>query len=551
MKIITLVLSILISIVSFSSSFLVIDSKVYATAIDPQTLINPSEFIIEVQAGKSISDVLSPQELSSYEVEQLPNSNFYKITLNNTAARGFGVTDNDTIVKYGSQNVSEHTRFSDTIRQRPSVKSLEANTYFELSTVDTSTEDDDNSVFVNTRQEADEPEERAIPTRKIRVAVLDTAINISHPSISSRLLKSNGKVVGYDFANDDGNLEQGDTSHGTSVTGVIIANSNPAEHYNGGLCQNECVVIPIQVCNQYCSSWDVNEGIEFAVANGADVINMSFAGPGKSTATEQIIQKYYREKGTVFVAASGNNNSSSPYYPAALKHVVSVGSIDSLEAGRSKFSNYGNTVDVAAPGLNVKIIRPGTSKISSGSGTSFSSPYAAAIIAKFLYSQNNLRSYQVETIIRTDGHVNFAGNVAPVGLGVISLDMMRVSSKLKVKGIFPAGNYNTLPVALNISTLHTFKWIPQKIQQIMPQEMEVFITNKAGSIIYSQRFVVATDELIKCSDTKKTCQATIDLASLNLEKNVKYLWGVNSYSIINGKSKFKTLNSLSVLKLKD
>jgi hypothetical protein len=124
-------------------------------------------------------------------------------------------------------------------------------------------------------------------------------------------------------------------------------------------------------------SWIVS-GVIWATDHGAEIINMSLGAPYDSSALEDAIN-YAWSKGVVVVAAAGNNGDTAPMYPAHYANCIAVAATDASDA-RTAWSNYGDWVDVAAPGLSVY----STLKNSSygyKSGTSMAAPHVAGLAA--------------------------------------------------------------------------------------------------------------------------------------------------------------------------
>ena len=112
----------------------------------------------------------------------------------------------------------------------------------------------------------------------------------------------------------------------------------------------------------------------YAVNHGAKVVNCSWGGGGYSN-YEQSVVDYALSKGTLIVAAAGNDNSNEDFYPASYKGVLSVAATDQNDV-RASFSNYAANVSVCAPGVSVYSTFD-TLSFSNVSGTSFSSPLTA------------------------------------------------------------------------------------------------------------------------------------------------------------------------------
>ncbi len=176
------------------------------------------------------------------------------------------------------------------------------------------------------------------------VAVLDTGVDLGHPDLQGAF------VAGYDTVNEDADPSD-DHGHGTMVAGVIAARGN-----NGigvaGACWR-CSLMPVKVISAsgHGSASDIAEGILWATAHGARVINMSFTLSAADASIAAAVEQA-RAQGVVLVAAAGNNGTTDVTYPAAFPGVVSVAGTDAADA-RYAWSSFGSWVQLAAPGCNM------------------------------------------------------------------------------------------------------------------------------------------------------------------------------------------------------
>lgn len=204
---------------------------------------------------------------------------------------------------------------------------------------------------------------------QVIVAVLDTGVLPNHPDLQGKL------VTGYDFISDAQNALDGDgidpdptdpgdqslggssSFHGTHVTGIIAAATDNGVGVAGTGWQTR--VMPLRVLGKNGgTSFDMCQALNYAAglandsstlpARRADIVNMSFGGPGASQ-TEQDCINSARNAGVILIAAAGNDGDSAPIYPAAYNGVVSVSAVN-LSKQLASYSNYGPTIDVAAPG---------------------------------------------------------------------------------------------------------------------------------------------------------------------------------------------------------
>ena len=184
------------------------------------------------------------------------------------------------------------------------------------------------------------------------IAILDTGADFAHPDLDDKLLSN-----GYDFINDDPDPID-DEGHGTLVAGIAAAETNN-EVGIAGVAWN-CRILPIKIVDN--TGWtDVSTevaGINWAILNGADVINLSLGGPGVSQSEQDAIRAAYNN-GIVVVAAAGNDGVAT-YYPAGYPECMAVAATNSRDE-RVTFvntatdpmpweSNFGPEIDVAAPG---------------------------------------------------------------------------------------------------------------------------------------------------------------------------------------------------------
>jgi thermitase len=212
----------------------------------------------------------------------------------------------------------------------------------------------------------------AVPTgRTVIVAVIDSGICASHPDLQGRIMQ------GYDFVEND-NDPQDVFGHGCGVAGVIAANSNNAEGI-AGIAPN-VQIMPLRVLDEggignYAL---IASAIVHAADNGADIINLSLAGPTYSQIMADAVT-YAINKGVVVIAAAGNQARERAFYPAAYPSVIAVGSIDPNLA-QSAFSNYGAEIDIWAPGRDI-LTTTNDGGYDFESGTSFAAPIVAGITA--------------------------------------------------------------------------------------------------------------------------------------------------------------------------
>lgn len=199
------------------------------------------------------------------------------------------------------------------------------------------------------------------------VAVLDTGVDATHPDLAGALVPGTNTATGTDIG-----------THGTAVAGVIAARADNG--IGGAGMAPAAKVMPVRVCDGSCASGAVARGILWAADHGADVINMSLAGPGYSDVTAAAI-RYALSKNISVIASSGNDGlAGNPVmYPAANSGVIAVGA--TTPAGvPAEWAVHGWQVDLATVGETVLAPQPGGG-YADVSGTSFSGPAVAGAVA--------------------------------------------------------------------------------------------------------------------------------------------------------------------------
>jgi thermitase len=186
-------------------------------------------------------------------------------------------------------------------------------------------------------------------------------------------------------------------------------------------------IMPVRVLNSdgVGTLWTIVEGLKYAVANHAQVINLSLSFARNSGVLTNAVNDAWAA-GAIVVCAAGNRNSQVPIFPAGNSHVITVAGLDAMNA-KASFSNFGATVDVCAPAVKV-VSTYWDGSYMAWSGTSFSAPMAAAEAALLValtpgQSPNAIK----QTIIATSHSVNsfnpdYFNLLGKCGAGLIDFD---------------------------------------------------------------------------------------------------------------------------------
>jgi subtilisin family serine protease len=231
------------------------------------------------------------------------------------------------------------------------------------------------------------------------VAVIDTGVDYTHPDLAANIWTNLGEIAdnGLDDDNDgyvddrhginartgSGN-PMDDHGHGTHCAGTIGALGNNGLGVVGVNWTVKIMPLKFLDASGNGLTSDAIECIQYAIVHGARVLSNSWGGGPFSQALQDAISAA-ESAGILFAAAAGNyqeNNDVNPFYPSSydVDNIISVAATDNRDALAS-FSNYGfNSVDVAAPGVNIISTKPGNA-YQSMSGTSMATPYVAGLAA--------------------------------------------------------------------------------------------------------------------------------------------------------------------------
>lgn len=265
-----------------------------------------------------------------------------------------------------------------------------------------------------------------ISQKETVVAVIDTGVEQSHNCFkdtnkNSRVLDNRPKdIVPHP------NAEGEDKWHGTHVAGIIAMNT-----------PDNIKIKPYNFYYYYFNNLpsgtktSLSGEIKQAITDEIDVINISLyqkiTATDKGSAVSQAIDDAVEAGIPVVVCAGNKNEDASGYYPAAFDSVITVAASTSSDGIRST-SNYGECVDITAPGQSIYSAVPGNT-YESNSGTSMATPYVSAAAAFIKSVNQNYTPDEIKTIVKETAFAPENWNEA-YGIGILNLE--NIVSRLSV-----------------------------------------------------------------------------------------------------------------------
>lgn len=291
---------------------------------------------------------------------------------------------------------------------------------------------------------------------KVKVAVIDTGISLSHSDLSANIA-TNAKEIPDNGVDDDGNgfvddyrgynfyagtsNADDDNGHGTHVAGIIAGGVNGSGVF--GVDSNVSLV-PLKVLSAsgYGSTYGVIDAINYAANNGIKILNLSLGASGTPSSDPVCAAiTSARSKGTLAVVAAGNENAdTSAKIPAGCTDALTVAAVDS-SLTKAYFSNYGAAVDVAAPGVGIYSTYPG-SQYATMDGTSMATPFVAGLSAAMLAVAPNSTPTDIENSVRATS--NTVPVTSSVNIGRF-VSMRLLMSSLGIPADSDAGSGTTDP----------------------------------------------------------------------------------------------------------
>jgi subtilisin family serine protease len=253
------------------------------------------------------------------------------------------------------------------------------------------------------------------------VAVVDSGVDYTHQDLDANIWTNPGEIPGDGLDNDGNGLvddvrgwdfvgtsytspapdndPMDAVGHGTHVAGIIAAEGNNMLGVIGVAYGARVMVLRGLDNGGTGLESTLAPAIMYATDKGADVINASWGGLGVSTVLQNAID-YAHSHGVVFVAAAGNDNvDASLFYPANAPRAITVSACNQ-NGSTTTFSNFGNRVDVAAPGVGILSLAP-SNGFATFDGTSMAAPHVSGTVALIISQHPTFTVEQIRQALRT------------------------------------------------------------------------------------------------------------------------------------------------------
>jgi subtilisin family serine protease len=340
--------------------------NVSQTVLNSRTIAN--EIVAEIDG--SLSDAQADELARRHGLVRLQSQNF---SLVGATIGLFRITDRRTVQKVSNE-----------LAAHPSVRLVQPNFRYVLQDQKAALSEGDPAQYALLKLRL--PEAHALAHgANVTIAVIDSGIDAKHPELVNS--------IGDTF--DALGSKEGPHVHGTGVAGAIVSHARLMGS------APEARILAIRAFGAARSgaestSYVILKALDYAALHGAQIVNMSFAGPKDALIERGILATAAR--GIVLVAASGNAGAKSPpLYPAASPNVIAVSATDA-QGKLFTASNRGSHIALSAPGVDIFLPAP-DEKYQMASGTSFSAAYVSGLAALMLERNPALKPGEVRAIL--------------------------------------------------------------------------------------------------------------------------------------------------------
>ncbi|MCX7749665.1 MAG: S8 family serine peptidase [Clostridia bacterium] len=398
-------------------------------------------------------------------------------------------------------------------------------------------------------------------SNSVVIAVIDSGVDINHPELNNNIYTNTREVPGnaidddgngyiddvngWDFHNNDNTVYDSPSadSHGTHVAGTIAASANNVGVI--GVAPN-VKIMPLKFINgdEGGTNADAILAINYAKKMGVTLANCSWGGYYLDTALQDAISN----SGILFICAAGNDCTdiaANPHSPASfeLSNVVAVSAIDA-DGSLASFSNYGQCVDVAAPGVKILSTVPNNS-YAFYNGTSMAAPHVTGIAALIKSQYPGISIPEITQKIKNSSMTfDSIKNMVPGGLVVDAYDAVKNTAVLNIRKSISTENsvyfeWADVPNASTyvVSNLNVVKYQGTNTNFLLgglqPDTSYIFniaAKNSSGQVIAEKRILKKSIWAGKGNGLKASYYNDTNMSNLKLtrKENVDFNWGSGS-----------------------
>jgi serine protease len=286
-------------------------------------------------------------------------------------------------------------QFMAAVQKRDGIKYAERNATYETQA--TPNDPQFGSQYAPQQVKSDQAWDTTFGDSSVTIAVVDTGAQYDHPDLAGNY-KSD---PGYDFVDSDSDPYPdvpSDEYHGTHVSGCAAA---VVDNGTGVAGQGNSSLINGRALDESGSgsTADIADAVEWAADQGADIINMSLGGGGYTSTMKNAVS-YATNNGALVICAAGNDGSSSVSYPAAYSECMAISAVDSNE-NLASFSQYGSSVELCAPGVNVlSTTTEARGSYEELSGTSMATPVTSGVAGLTLAKWSSLTNSELRAHLK-------------------------------------------------------------------------------------------------------------------------------------------------------
>lgn len=344
--------------------------------------------------------------------------------------------------------------------------------------------------------------------RGVKIAILDSGVWTQHEAFG------NSNITQLDLLEPEQSVPGEYDGHGTAVASLIVGGT---QAHRGIAPAASLLSVRVLDGEGSGDSFTLAEGIVAAVDQGATVISMSLGAAGEGIVLRKAVD-YALANGAVLVASAGNDAGSRTTYPAAYPDVIGVSAVDA-DGKLADFSNIGEGLDLAAPGIGLRSAWVGDKDVSF-SGTSASAPLVAGAVAGILSQEPRLSAMEVKDLLAAYADDGYAPGMDPlIGHGVLNLERVLERNQRGVYDV-AVGGFHFSPLTstssnkgfeISVQNRGT-EWVSGATLDlnVQGQTKRIFIGSMKPREVLSTEWFLTPEQILDANGTRIDAKVTLD-----------------------------------------